>query len=212
MKFTGQKLGQKILEEREEHDRDEDASPPHVQAGRLSLRVRSACEAVGEFIEYWGFKAIHGRIWAILALHAEPMSQVDIADFLGVSRSLVSGAMSELTDHGLVEAVGTHRNAPYRAVFDIWPSIAGVLRSREWMLIEGARVALEGAIEEYELTPAAERRGFSVERMQFLLRLTEMAQAFLRLLIGIRMPRQLDGVGDWLRTSSALIKSLRSLR
>jgi DNA-binding transcriptional regulator GbsR (MarR family) len=193
-------------------DEREDDRPQPPAGDRLTLRVRRACEAVGEFIEYWGFKAIHGRIWTVLALHAEPMSQVDIAEFLGVSRSLVSGAISELAEHGLVEATGEHRNAPYRAVFDIWPSIAGVLRSREWMLIEAARVALEGAIEEWELTPPAERRGFDVERMQFLLRLTEMAQAFLRLLIGIRMPRKLDSVSDWLRSSSALLKSLRQLR
>lgn len=189
-----------------------EANESRDQRTRLDLRVRKAGDAVGEFIAYWGFKAVHGRIWTVLAARAEPMTQVEIAEFLGVSRSLVSGAMSDLADHGLVEQTEASRNAPYRAVFDIWPSIAGVLRSREWMLIEAARVALEGSIEEWELAPTADRRLYDVDRLKFLLRLTEMAQTFLRLLIGIRMPRKLEGVGSWLRTSSELIKSLREVR
>jgi hypothetical protein len=79
-------------------------------------------------------------------------------------------------------------------------------------LIEGARVALEGTIEEWELGPGADRAHYDIDRLRFLLRLTEMAQAFLRFLIGIRMPSKFEGVTSWLRTSSELIKSLRELR
>jgi DNA-binding transcriptional regulator GbsR (MarR family) len=169
------------------------------------------CEAVGDFIEYWGFKAIHGRIWTLLALRTEPMSQSDIAEFLGVSRSLVSGAVAELVSYGLVRALSDHRNAPYEAVVDFWPTISDVLREREWMLVETARLALEGAIEETELGGPDARR-YHLGRMRLLLRAAEMAQAFLRLLIGIRIPRKLEDLGDWLRSSSHLLRSLRQLR
>ena len=124
------------------------AASPAPGTDRLGAKVRHVCEAVGDFIAYWGFKAIHGRIWTLLALRREPMSQVEVADFLQVSRSLVSGAMSELVEHGLVRPLSEHRNAPYEAVVDIWPTISDVLRDREWMLIEAARLALEGAVEE----------------------------------------------------------------
>jgi DNA-binding transcriptional regulator GbsR (MarR family) len=174
----------------------------------LAGRIRQVCDAVGGFIEYWGFKAILGRIWTLLALRRAPMTQVEIADFLGVSRSLVSGAVAELAERGLVRAVREHRNAPYEAVVDIWPTISDVLRDREWMLIESARLALESAIEEVELAGSAI---YDVDRMRFLLRMTELAQAFLRLLIGIRVPRKLEGVGEWLRTSSRFLQSLRNL-
>jgi DNA-binding transcriptional regulator GbsR (MarR family) len=179
---------------------------------RLALRVRQVCEAVGEFIEYWGFKAIHGRIWTLLALRNEPVSQIEIAEFLGVSRSLVSQAVAELIEYGLVRPVSDHRNAPYEAVMDFWPTISDVLRDREWMLIEGARLALEGAVEEMELAGTRAAARFNVQRMRTLLRAAEMAQALLRLLIGIRVPRKLDELGSWLKSSSRLIRSLRDLR
>jgi HTH-type transcriptional regulator, glycine betaine synthesis regulator len=179
---------------------------------RLDAAVRQVCDAVGGFIEYWGFKAIHGRIWTLLALRKTPLSQVDIADFLEVSRSLVSGAVAELEERGLVRAVSGHRNAPYQAVVDIWPTVSEVLREREWMLIEAARLALEGALEELELAGKRERGEYDEDRIRFLLRMTELAQSFLRLLIGIRVPRKLDGLGEWLKSTSGFFQSLRRLR
>lgn len=178
----------------------------------MSLRIRQVCEAVGQFIEYWGFKAIHGRIWTFLALRSEPVSQIEIAEFFGVSRSLVSGAVAELIEHGLVRPVSDHRNAPYEAVIDFWPTISDVLRDREWMLVEAARLALDGAIEEMELSNPRSTARFNLERMRLLLRMAELAQALLRLLIGIRVPRKLEELGSWLKNSSKLIRSLRNLR
>jgi DNA-binding transcriptional regulator GbsR (MarR family) len=197
------------------HNMEFDMSRTSSQPGktldeRVAARIISVCDSVGAFIEYWGFKAIHGRIWTLLALRKEPMSQVEIAEFLDVSRSLVSGAVAELTKLGLVKALSDHRNAPYEALVDIWPTISDVLRGREWMLIESARLALESAIEEIELRGTS--ANWDIDRMRFLLRMTELAQAFLRLLIGIRVPRKLEGLGDWLKSSAKFMRSLRDLR
>lgn len=186
----------------------------HGQRGggdRASLLVRQTCDEVGSFIEYWGFKSILGRVWTLLALRVEPMSQVEIAEFLGVSRSLVSGAMAELTSRGLVRATSDHRNAPFEAVVDIWPTISDVLRDREWMLIESARLSFEALVDELD-GPGRGAERWDARRARFLLRMTELAQGFLRLLIGLRVPRKLEGMGDWLRTSSRFFQGLRELR
>jgi hypothetical protein len=179
----------------------------------LTRAVLQVAQAAGAFIEYWGFKAIHGRIWTLLALHREPLPQSEIADLLGVSRSLVSSAIAELTEYGLVRAVDEHRNAPYEAVIDIWPTIADVLRSREWMLLEGARVALEAAIEEAEIAAAAPLPGeplrWDVDRLRMLLSLTEMAQGFLKMVIALRMPRAPENLGGWLGRAQNLVARLR---
>ena len=188
---------------------------PHAtrSADRLTLRVVKVADAVGQFIEYWGFKQVHGRVWTLLALRAQPMAQTEIAHTLGVSRSLISGAVHELTEWGLVRAVGEHRNAPYEAVMDFWPTISDVLREREWMLIEAARVALEGAIEEAELeSEAGVAPRYDVDRMRLLLAMTELGQKLLRILISMRVPKgSVDRFGGWLKSATGLIGRLRQV-
>lgn len=181
-------------------------SPP------LERSVARVCDEAGRFIEYWGFKAIHGRIWTLLALHRGPLSQSDIAQLLGVSRSLVSGAVAELVGYGLARPTGAHRNAPYEAIMDVWPTISDVLRSREWMLLEGARVALDGAIEEALYAREAGREArWDVDQMRTLLTMTELAQGLLKLLISIRAPQAAERFGGWLKRAGGLAVRLRKL-
>ena len=186
---------------------------PSDSLSRLDRRIREVCDAVGLFIEYWGFKAIHGRIWTLLALSKRPLSQVEVAERLEVSRSLVSGAIGELVERDLVEAQSAHRNAPYRAVIDIWPTISEVLRTREWMLIERARLAMEAAVEELEASSQQQAsQQYNLTHLRFLLRMTELAQTFLKLLMGIRVPEKLEGLSEWLRGSARFMQNLRKLR
>ena len=180
---------------------------------RLTARVLQVCDTVGAFIAWWGFKAIHGRVWTLLALRGRPVSQAEVARTLGVSRALVSSAVSELSGYGLVRPVGTSRHAPWEAVMDVWPVISDVLRSREWMMIESARVALEAAIEEAEFAAEdGDEVDWNVPRMRVLLGLTETAQAFLRILVKLRLPKTFDAIGGWLSRASSVLQTLRKLR
>lgn len=177
---------------------------------RMTQRVLAVCEATGAFIEGWGFKAIHGKVWALLALRREPTSQVEVAEILGVSRSLVSTAISELADYGLVRAIGEHRNAPYEATMDVWPTISDVLRGREWMLIERARLALEAAIEEAEFSEeSGQRPAYDVRRMRFVLSMTLFAQTVLKVLIGLRVPRSIEAFAGWVDQASEVLRRFR---
>lgn len=187
--------------------------PPDVHRERLERRVLKVCDATGEFIAWWGFKSIHGRTWCLLALRGRPLSQVEAARTLGVSRALMSSAMSELSGWGLVRRVGQGRHAPWEAVLDVWPVIADVLRKREWMMIEAARVSLEAAVEEAELAAElGEPLDWDLDRMRLLLGLTETAQAFLKILVALRLPRSVDSLGSWLGRATGLIQKLRRMR
>jgi DNA-binding transcriptional regulator GbsR (MarR family) len=193
------------LTEADEHGR----TPPSADRDFDALvhrRVFAACDAVGVFIEYWGFKAIHGRVWTLVALSRVPISQVDVAERLGVSRSLVSQAVAELEELGLVRPVGCSRKAPYVAVLDVWPTIADVLRRREWRMLEDAKQAFEAAAEEVELSPHA---GYDLERIRLLLTMSEIAQAFVGVLIGLRVPANLERVNDWVGRARSLVGALR---
>jgi DNA-binding transcriptional regulator GbsR (MarR family) len=179
----------------------------------MTGRVLQACDTVGSFIAWWGFKAIHGRIWTLLALRGAPMAQAEISRTLSVSRALVSGAIGELMGYGLVRSVGMGRTAPYEAVMDVWPVISDVLREREWVMLESARVSLEAAVEEAELVKdTGGEMVWSLERMRVLLGLTEMAQTFLKILIKLRLPRSNDALGAWLTRASTFMSTLRRLQ
>ena len=175
----------------------------------LNRRVMQVADAIGDFIAYWGFKSIHGRVWTIIALRDDPTTQAEVCQILNVSRSSVSMVISDLVDHGLVRAIGDHRNAPYEAIFDFWPTVADVLREREWMLLEKARLALGGAIEAAE---RAQRRGgvheFAVDRMRQLLRLTEIGQSLLKVLISVRNFEATEKIGSWAREAGRLVRRL----
>ncbi|MEE8409034.1 MAG: MarR family transcriptional regulator [Myxococcota bacterium] len=171
---------------------------------RCVLRV---CDAVGDFIVYWGFKSIHGRIWTLLALHREPLTQAELASRLGVSRALISGTVAELGQWGLVRSLGKSRKAPYEAVIDVWPTISDILRSREWQLIDTARQSLEGAIEEAEVARTGGRPvPYDVGRMKLLLAMTELAQRLLRMIISLRTPSSARRLSSWAGKASSLVR------
>lgn len=187
------------------------AGRDHLPPDRLTARVLTACDAVGDFIESWGFRSIHGRVWTLMALRNAPMSQSEMAEVLGVSRSLVHLAVNELSHYGLVRPTGEHRNAPWEASLDVWPTITDVIRSREWMLIERARVALESALEEAER--AADDGlpvGYDVDRLRLILRMTEFAQVVLRAVISVRMPASSEAFGRWIGGASRVLQQVQA--
>jgi DNA-binding transcriptional regulator GbsR (MarR family) len=185
-----------------------DPAAPSVSSDRLERRILQVCNAVGTLNEYWGFKSIMGRVWTLLALRKDPMSQTEIAETLGVSKSLVSSTVTELVGYGLIKAVEDHRNAPYEAVMDIWPAVTDVLRTREWMLLESTRMALESTLEEAQGGSGP----YAVKRIEILLTAVSAIQSLLKVVISIRLPGTGTKIRDWIKTMTQLIGSLRDLR
>ncbi|MCK6529324.1 MarR family transcriptional regulator [Myxococcota bacterium] len=170
-------------------------------ASLLDRRVLAVCDRVGEFIEYWGFKSVQGRIWTLLALSSHPRSQQDVARTLDVSKALVSSTMAELERLGLVAQTGPHRTAPYAATTDVWPVISDVLRGREWMLLERARLALEAAAEEMRVRGEGP---YDRRRVEFLLGMTRVGQSLLRVLVSVRSP-ETQGLARVLKDAARLL-------
>lgn len=102
--------------------------------------LRQMAQSVGDFIRYWGFRRIHGQIWAVLFLTNKDYSGVELTHILGVSKALVSPGLSELAEHGLiVPAGGDGKTKTYRACDDVFKVIRNVLDGRERVLIEKAK-------------------------------------------------------------------------
>lgn len=100
--------------------------------------LTSAADLIGDFIRYWGFRKIHGEIWTIVYLSKKPVSGSELVEILDVSKALVSPALKELEEEGLIFQTESENSKTkrYRAVDDVFQSIKNVLNRREKPLIE----------------------------------------------------------------------------
>jgi DNA-binding transcriptional regulator GbsR (MarR family) len=107
---------------------------------RWSPEAEDVADLVGQFIEYWGFKRIHGRIWTCLFLSPRALTATDLVDRLQVSKALISLSLSELLEFQVIEETperpaGPGRRKGYRVNPRITEVITQVLRGREQRLL-----------------------------------------------------------------------------
>ncbi len=62
-----------------------------------------AIEAVGNVIEFWGFKRNQGRVWALLFLRGEALSAGGIQEQLGLSKGAVSMLIRDLESWSVIQ-------------------------------------------------------------------------------------------------------------
>ena len=100
--------------------------------------ILNACEAIGDIIEFWGFKRVLGRIWTLLYLSDQALSAQQIGHCLNLSTGAVSMALQEMEHWGLIqrESQRGKRQFLYRAETRIWQMIARVVRLRELHQLE----------------------------------------------------------------------------
>ena len=94
-------------------------------------------DLVGDFIEYWGFKKIHGKIWLHLYLSQEAMDAKSLISKLDVSKALISISLKDLLDYQVIYESGTSPEGTrlYKANPDLNTVIAHVLRQREKIMM-----------------------------------------------------------------------------
>ena len=90
-------------------------------------------DSVGGFIQYFGFKKIHGRIWTHLFLSKQPLAAVELSRRLQVSKTLLSFSISELLEYRVIREAGRgpRRMIYYEANPALENVIFNVLRIRE---------------------------------------------------------------------------------
>lgn len=102
-------------------------------------------EQIGKFMEYWGFKKIHGKIWSYLYLSPMPLAAVTLSERLGVSKTLMSFAMNELLKYEVIieAAKGPKRTVYYEANPDLSAVILNVLQKRELQMMHAIQSAYQ---------------------------------------------------------------------
>ncbi len=149
-------------------------------------QMQKLAEQVGEFIHYWGFKRIHGKIWTHLFLAKQPLDAADLVREMKISKALVSISLRELLDFEVVFEAGKSARGTnlYRTNPDILAVILKVLREREKKMLYEVRTA-------FELLGAAphdqrEKAGISPKRITQLSTLIQNAETSLESVIALK--------------------------
>lgn len=148
--------------------------------------MQDLAEQIGEFIHYWGFKRVHGRIWTHLYVAQKPLDAADLVRQLKISKALVSISLRELLEYEVIEEVGKSSRGThlYRTNPDVLKVILSVLRQREKRILS----RIQAAQESLEKTSAEDRtsHGMSEKNIGQLGELVQKATIGLESFIAFR--------------------------
>lgn len=107
--------------------------------------IDNLAELIGEFMEYWGFKKIHGKIWLHLHLSERPLDAQDLMNRLDVSKALISISIKDLLyyDVILTPEIGPSGTRMYITNPNTNSVIERILRSREKVMLGRIRSAFK---------------------------------------------------------------------
>lgn len=119
-------------------------------------RVLAVAEKIGKFIEYWGFKEVHGKVWTLIFLAPEPVDANYLKTSLKISKALISMTLKDLLYYKVIFEVEKDRpgTQKYRMNPDITQVILDVLKKREIMMlleIQSSFQALDAAANKREI-------------------------------------------------------------
>jgi len=104
---------------------------------KCPYELEDFADAIGEFLQYWGFKKIHGRMWCHLFLSKRPLDAQYFIECMGISKALVSQTLCELKKYNVIQDAGKgeRKTTTYVANPNLTDVIFGVLRQREKRLL-----------------------------------------------------------------------------
>lgn len=105
----------------------------------LPPQVKDMIDSIGEFIEYWGFKNVQGKIWALIFLIEKPIDANFIMNHLEVSKALVSMSIKELLEYDVILKVKSPEKATHHYISN--PDLSSVILNV--LMIREAKMLLE---------------------------------------------------------------------
>lgn len=136
-------------------------------------------DAVGDVIEFWGFRKMLGRVWTILFLANQELSADELGERLQASAGSMSTALTELQRWGVVKRVSRlgQRKEFFEAETDFWKMISRVICDRERGLVRSVLERLEKAsalLKSCAQTPATKK---ARERLAQLLTFAKIGES-----------------------------------
>lgn len=149
--------------------------------------LEELADKIGTFIEYWGFKKIHGQIWTHIFLSHTPIDATTLAKRLNVSKALVSLALKDLMDYGviLVKGQGDRGKILLVSNTNLQEVIVNVLRRRERKLLS----EIHSSFKNIKKMKTDEKTGLSLcgHKMDELGEMIESAEATLDAVINANL-------------------------
>ena len=183
---------------------------PGEGPSRLAPWEALVVDAVGSVIEFWGFKANHGRIWALLYLRDTSLSAATLQKELGLSKGAVSMVIRELEQWGVVNRVRVPGVDTwlFEAETNLNGMIRRVLSDREARFVS----RIEADLREAERLARA-ARGVPPEVLQRVVRMRMLAHGVSEALAAFLATAKLDfrAMGDiFTRSAKSLFARARS--
>jgi DNA-binding transcriptional regulator GbsR (MarR family) len=184
-------------------DGAERRGPPSGAPAHLQPWESLAGDAVGNVIEFWGFKRNQGRVWALLYLRGTPLTAGEIERELELSKGGVSMLLRDLERWGVVLRVRPPEETAwrYRAETDFMRMVARVLEEREAGLVARIREDLAEARRLAEAAGNVPRE--QLQRLERMAALAEQVDRAVRLFlktarldVGAMLDTLREGVGS----------------
>jgi DNA-binding transcriptional regulator GbsR (MarR family) len=144
-----------------------------AERGSITAWESLVIEAVGNVIEFWGFKATQGKVWALLYLLGRPLNAAELQRMLGLSKGAISQVTRELEQWGVVERVRRPgvESWLFEAETDLMRMVVRVISDREAKFV--ARV--EADLAEAERLARADR-GAAKDELERIVRIRALAR------------------------------------
>ncbi len=160
------------------------ALPAHEVEGLMIT-----CDAIGNIIEFWGFRRVLGRIWTLLYLSSQPLSAQDIGDRLDLSAGSVNMSLHEMEHWGLLvreRYAGRtgQRGAVFRAETQIWKIVGRVICNRELHQLDRLKQDLQEGIDKFKMTRISQRNTLAIHRLERLLAIVSIGREVFELAFG----------------------------
>jgi len=142
-----------------------------------------ALDAVGNVIEFWGFKRNQGKVWALLYLREAALTAAELELELSLSKGGVSMLLKDLERWGVVVRVRNPGDAAWRysAETDLLKMARRVIEEREFSFIERVRADLEEARRLAQADAGIPRA--MVQRLEKMERLAEAMEKAVKLFL-----------------------------
>ena len=152
------------------------------------VQLNALATEIGSFIEYWGFKRIHGMIWTHLYLSSQPLSALELIQKLKVSKALVSISIKDLVKYNLIiqtEESENKKNKFYYTNPDIFGAIRNVLENREMKMMERIRSEFKALKEIKKSRPDSHQETINSEKLEVMEEMINGANSVLKGMVSV---------------------------